>query len=223
MRTLSVDDINYEAIAWRQPSRTSAHPFILANPRHSAHPPTSVYSTSPSRPPPPVDAEEEPTHPSVEVELFIHTDKSVDSLFIRTVDAETLELEVVGEADTCYGHVRRFSAVTVRALSHIILVSDVYELPSAFAGTKFEEGVIGIPLVWSLGATVLFDRGWVYLLQPDMVLPAPAEWFQDTPPGHAPLSRSGSPASRKSTEVGPFDLDDDFEDEDRVLQTTIVH
>ncbi|KAJ3106214.1 hypothetical protein HDU97_006847 [Phlyctochytrium planicorne] len=167
---ISIEDIDYATIAWKQPTRTSAHPFILINPDHGDAP-HSVFSSSPST----ASTILQKTRPAVERELFIHTDKSVDSLFIRREDADALGLKVLGEEDTCYSVVNRFTPVLLVALSQSIIVTDVFELPAAFHGTRYEEGVIGIPLLWKLGVTVAIDRGMVYLVRPQAILPSPVE------------------------------------------------
>ncbi|KAJ3095866.1 hypothetical protein HDU96_001017 [Phlyctochytrium bullatum] len=209
--------------------RHGAHPFVLANARTSKQPTTSLYSTSPAASSFSSSVmmmrHEEET--AVEVDLFIHSDKTIDGLFIRTADAEALGLEVVAEEeDTCYGHVRRFSPVTLSALSHILEVTDVYELPAAFAGhAKYQEGIVGITLLWALGVTVAIDRGTVYLTSPDVILPSPApstsfssSFLVDlkarkspiafshqpppsNPPSNAASSRSGSPVPGMTFEL----------------------
>ncbi|KAJ3213619.1 hypothetical protein HDU67_002670 [Dinochytrium kinnereticum] len=237
---ISVDDIDYATIAWKQPTRTSAHPFIIINPDHGEAP-TAVFSSSPST----ACSVLSEVRPTVEPELFIHTDKSVDSLFIRRSDAVALGLRELGEEDTCYSVVQRFSPVIVVALSQSILVNDVFELPAAFSGTRYEEGVIGIPLLWNLGVTVAIDRGMVYLVQPHHLVPSPVEpdsgfdhplhprhmpiattpdyHFTRSPRANTPSTRSVSPVSRKSVEVGPFSLEEDDEEsdgfEDRVMDS----
>ncbi|KAI8852948.1 hypothetical protein BC829DRAFT_383343 [Chytridium lagenaria] len=213
------------------PTRTSAHHFILINPEHGEAP-AAVFSSSPAT----ASTVLSTMRPTVEAEFFIHTDKSVDSLFIRRSDAELLGLQLLGEEDTCYSVVNRYSPVILVALSQSMLVRDVYELPAAFAGTRYEEGVIGIPLLWNLGVTVAIDRGMVYLVQPHRLIPSPID---DEPSAmdmgrlrrhlpaadsgfdlakqsrsSSPSSRSATPASRRSSsDVGPFELEED-EDED---------
>ncbi|KAJ3129101.1 hypothetical protein HK101_005295, partial [Irineochytrium annulatum] len=159
---------DYSAVAWRQPSRISAHPFILMNPEHGS-PDANGGAGAAGR-------------PASDVELYIQTNKSVDGLFVRQSDVDHLGLKALDEVETCYGLVTRISPVYLTAVSHSILISNVYLLPQAFEGTPYGEGIVGLSLIWSLGVTVAIDRGMVYLVHP--------EALEDEPIGlhHQPAS-----------------------------------
>ncbi|KAJ3312517.1 hypothetical protein HDU76_002872 [Blyttiomyces sp. JEL0837] len=108
------------------------------------------------------------TRASVETEIFIQSNKSVDGLFIRRSDAKALGLVELGEAETCYGSVIRYSPVLMVAVSRPLLVDSVFELPQPFEGTEYGGGVADLRLLFSLGVSVAFDRGMIYLIQPGM-------------------------------------------------------
>ncbi|KAJ3194780.1 hypothetical protein HK101_001899 [Irineochytrium annulatum] len=105
--------------------------------------------------------------PTSDVEMYIQTNKSVDGLFIRQVDVDHLGLRTLDEAETCYGLVTRISPVYLTAVSHSILVTNVFLLPAPFHNTPYGQGIVPLPLIHSLGVTVAIDRGMVYLVHPE--------------------------------------------------------
>ena len=42
-------------------------------------------------------------------------------------------------------------------------VESVYRLPKAFEGTRYDEGIISISVFWSVGLSVVIDRGMIAL------------------------------------------------------------
>ncbi|KAJ3088444.1 hypothetical protein HK100_008038 [Physocladia obscura] len=86
-------------------------------------------------------------------ELYVHNNKDIDGVFISKEDADFLGLVEIGNAETVYG-----SVVSLP-------VNNVYKLPSEFSGTHLGEGIIGIRVLHSLGVSVAYDRGFVYLLR----------------------------------------------------------
>ncbi|KAJ3244274.1 hypothetical protein HDU78_011215 [Chytriomyces hyalinus] len=129
------------------PSKPSSHPFLLIR----------------------QDAVNREVHDQdcLHKELFVHSDKSIDGLFVNAADAAYLGLKEAGTADTLYGTVVRYSPLHISFLSHShsLPLKNVYQLPAAFAHTKFADGVIGINVLFTLGVSVAFDRGYVYLVR----------------------------------------------------------
>ncbi|KAJ1548282.1 hypothetical protein HK405_003838 [Cladochytrium tenue] len=119
---------------------------------------------------------------SVEADLHILTSREADALFLRRADAAALELEVVDEAaETEYGALRRLSPVVLsttrparghhggspRPPTTVVVDTDVYEMPAAFEGSAaYGGGLVTLGLVLRLGVAVAFDRGAVFLVEP---------------------------------------------------------
>ncbi|KAI8622544.1 hypothetical protein BC830DRAFT_1088731 [Chytriomyces sp. MP71] len=106
----------------------------------------------------------------IRTELFVHTDKTLDGLFVNARDATFLGLEAVGTAETPFGLVVRLSSLHISFLSHShsMPIANIYQLPPAFEGTIYGDGIVGISVLFSLGVSVAFDRGFVYLVRNGM-------------------------------------------------------
>ncbi|KAJ3065904.1 hypothetical protein HDU98_010751 [Podochytrium sp. JEL0797] len=141
---LSVQDLYVDCVA---PSKPSSHPFLLIK----------------------EDAVYREVHDDdcLHKELYVHSDKSIDGIFLNKEDASLLGLTETGIVETLYGAVTRYSPLHISFLSHShsLPVSNVYALPPQFAGTHLADGIIGISLLFALGVSVAYDRGFVYLVR----------------------------------------------------------
>ncbi|KAI9096988.1 hypothetical protein DFS34DRAFT_622109 [Phlyctochytrium arcticum] len=156
------------AQSFSPPTKPSTHPLVLLNPYYS---PSSI---SPEQlPPSPTDSDilspavvvPDPNMSCIRIEPFVHTTKNIGGLFIRQSDARRLGLEpATDSADTIYGTLTQFSPVVALVFGRRAVINSVYELPAAFGGTPYEQGIVGIDtLCTHLGLDVAVDRGMVYL------------------------------------------------------------
>ncbi|KND04889.1 uncharacterized protein SPPG_00586 [Spizellomyces punctatus DAOM BR117] len=150
------------ALSFLPPTRPSSHPLILLNPYTSRKNITAIIDEAQLSPP------SDDVHvPMTKIEPFVHT-RQVGGVFVRGIDAGELGLAPLGEADTCYGRVQRYSSVVAIVFGRQAVIENVYELPAAFKNTQYAEGVIGMDTLWSLGLNVAVDRGMVYLQDPEL-------------------------------------------------------
>ncbi|KAJ3267449.1 hypothetical protein HK104_005885 [Borealophlyctis nickersoniae] len=169
---------DFFSLSFSPPTRPSCHPLILINPE------TATTTTTPASglPTPPIspaaeagvtadacvpEMKDEGVTGMVQIEPFIQNQR-LGGLFVRKEDAEKLGLKCIGVAETCYGMVQRYSPVTAQVFFRRKLIENVYQLPAAFANTKYHDGVTGIDTLHSLGFSVLVDRGMVYLQDPEL-------------------------------------------------------
>ncbi|KAJ3078432.1 hypothetical protein HK102_004516 [Quaeritorhiza haematococci] len=145
------------------PTRPLTHPFLLMNPFTATT--SSAPATTRGTARPTIDDDTE----CIMIEPHIHFSKSFGGLFVRADDAEErLKLSRIGFADTCYGEVVRYSPLVIRVFNQSTVVENVYQLPKAFQETsQYGGGIVGIDTLWQLGLSVAFDRGMVYLRDPE--------------------------------------------------------
>ncbi|KAI9357355.1 hypothetical protein DFJ73DRAFT_821540 [Zopfochytrium polystomum] len=106
--------------------------------------------------------------------MHIQVSKGVDGLFLKRADVDELGLDYLeDDVETCYGPLRRLSPVILLTTHHLtpvlhyFLVNNVYEMPAGFENSEvYGGGVVSLSLVLSLGVSVAFDRGTVYLVDP---------------------------------------------------------
>ncbi|KAI8917710.1 hypothetical protein PhCBS80983_g05051 [Powellomyces hirtus] len=153
------------ALSFLPPTKPSSHPLILLNPdaAHQAIPMGILSSDESHLSPPAHDVQV----PIVKIEPFVHM-RNVGGVFLRPADADDLSLAPMGEADTVYGPVQRYSSVQAIIFGRETSIENVFELPAAFNNTQYSEGIIGIDTLRSLGLSVAVDRGMVYLQDPEL-------------------------------------------------------
>ncbi|KAI9341985.1 hypothetical protein BDR26DRAFT_859900 [Obelidium mucronatum] len=101
-------------------------------------------------------------------ELYVHQDKSINGIFLSAKDAEYLSLKEIGTVDTLYGIVKRYSPLHISFLSHThsLPVDNIFQLPPSFENTElYGDGIIGINVLFTLGVSVAYDRGFIYLIR----------------------------------------------------------
>ncbi|KAJ3019637.1 UNVERIFIED_CONTAM: hypothetical protein HDU68_010579 [Siphonaria sp. JEL0065] len=101
-------------------------------------------------------------------QLYVHQDKSINGIFISAKDAVYLSLREIGMAETLYGTVKRYSPLHISFLSHShsLPVANIYQLPTSFENTpEYGDGIIGINVLFTLGVSVAYDRGYIYLIR----------------------------------------------------------
>ncbi|KAI9015026.1 hypothetical protein BC832DRAFT_537431 [Gaertneriomyces semiglobifer] len=114
------------------------------------------------------DVDDLDTTPMIQIEPYVQM-KPMGGVFVRAEDADALGLVLMGEADTGYGPVQRYSPVVCMIFGRQNLIQDVFELPSAFGSTQYQYGIIGTDVLNSLGVSVLMDRGMVFLQDPELI------------------------------------------------------
>ncbi|KAJ3021229.1 hypothetical protein HKX48_008934 [Thoreauomyces humboldtii] len=163
------------ALSFLPPTLPNRHPLILVNPGATHNGSSRNGRQSHARLIPIiVDDRVQNSPPATDVELsvlridpFVHMG-DVGGIFLRPEDAEALNLAPMGEADTVYGSVQRYSPVVAIIFGREGTISNVYELPAAFKNTQYSEGVVGSSCFRSLGLNVAVDRGMIYLQDPEL-------------------------------------------------------
>ncbi|KAI8811939.1 hypothetical protein BJ742DRAFT_107078 [Cladochytrium replicatum] len=134
-------------LSFHMPTKLHSHPIVLVN--KLSLPTSSGHSRA------------------IMMEPYVHNDRSIGGIFVRSDHARRIGLSVVGEADTIYGSLTQYSPVDIVLFSRHASVSSVFELPHQFAGTKYADGVVGIETFWALGVNLVLDRGMIFIEDPE--------------------------------------------------------
>ncbi|KAI8811468.1 hypothetical protein BJ742DRAFT_736789 [Cladochytrium replicatum] len=129
------------------PTKLHSHPIVIVN--KDSIPTSSGHSRA------------------IMIEPYVHNQRSIGGIFVRQDHACRIGLSVVGEGETIYGSLTKYSPVDIVLFSRHATVTNVFELPHQFAGTKYAEGVVGIETFWALGVNLVLDRGMIFIEDPE--------------------------------------------------------
>ncbi|KAJ3411324.1 hypothetical protein HDV05_002388 [Chytridiales sp. JEL 0842] len=109
-------------------------------------------------------------HKVVAADIYVHLNKSLQGLYIKHEHAEMLGLNLLeGLEETMYGDLPRYEPLLLLLSTRAYIVKSVFQLPKAFKGSIYENGIVGLSLLSDLGVVVGVDRGHILILDSEVV------------------------------------------------------